>query len=86
MRAVLVVLIPAVTLAACASDGASTARRGYSADLAKLQRDCDARGGMLVPMPRGGTGQASTDYYCDIRGPDADFRSAVGGAARPRPD
>ena len=71
MRPILA-LIALAGLAACASPGvgASTSAPAntYAAELDRLERDCTARNGFLAPLGRGGTGQASTDYACTIRG------------------
>jgi hypothetical protein len=62
-------LISALSLGACASTGSerTTSATGYSGELAKLQSQCDARGGMLVPTGRLSGAQPQLDYACDIR-------------------
>jgi len=59
------VLAAALALAACAST--SGGQGIYGAELAKLRSDCEARDGILTPVGRS-TGQAATDYVCEIRG------------------
>lgn len=62
-------LAAAVSLGACASTSPekATSANSYAADLARLQKQCDARNGMLVPTGRLSGGQAQLDYFCDIR-------------------
>ncbi len=61
--------VSALSLGACASTGAekATSSNGYAAELAKLQAQCDARKGMLVPSGRLSGAQPQLDYNCDIR-------------------
>ncbi|HTI66644.1 MAG TPA: hypothetical protein VL460_03740 [Caulobacteraceae bacterium] len=59
--------LPPLVLAACATPGAETATTSSSgAEVARLQRECDARGGILVPSGRL-TPQESLNYVCNIR-------------------
>ncbi len=62
-------LAAALSLGACASPGPekATSANSYAADLARLQSQCDARGGMLIPNGRLSGAQAQIDYSCDIR-------------------
>ncbi|MEH6664416.1 MAG: hypothetical protein V7678_06155 [Brevundimonas sp.] len=53
-------------LAACASPGP---RETFQQEYERLNAACQARGGILVPQSQ--TGQISTDYFCEIRGPGA---------------
>jgi uncharacterized lipoprotein YmbA len=55
-------LIPALTLAACASDGRPSAS---TTQLDRLRRDCEAKGGMLVPSGRL-TGEVALDNPCRL--------------------
>jgi hypothetical protein len=80
---VLFALIPALALAACAGHGG--VQNSYSAELAQLESDCNARGGMLLPLPPGGTSRPATDFYCDIRGPGERFRTPLGADAAKTP-
>jgi hypothetical protein len=57
-------LLPAVLLAACASDNRSVAS---ATELDRLRADCEARGGMLRPTGRI-TGTPALDNPCVIRG------------------
>ncbi len=58
-------LLPAALLAACAGDG----RPSLTAQqMDKLQADCEARGGLLVPSGRRFTGEVAIDYPCRIHG------------------
>ncbi len=57
----------AMALGACASDGAPTSR--YASDMRALQDSCDARQGVLVPIPGATSGRPETDYACEIRAP-----------------
>lgn len=52
-------------LSACATRGEPT---GYAADLRRLEADCRARDGVLVPLPGASTGRAETEHACQIRG------------------
>jgi hypothetical protein len=54
-------------LAACASSGGTRVATGPT-DMQRLQAECDARQGILVPSGRL-TGQASLDNVCKINGP-----------------
>jgi len=65
VKGVLAAVAAGLLLGACASSGGA-ARGGYADDLAKLQSDCDARGGTLTPLGRL-TGRAETDYACTLR-------------------
>jgi hypothetical protein len=57
----------ALALAACASPGGETGTTSLSAnEVARLQSECDARGGVLVPSGRL-TPQESLNYVCNIR-------------------
>jgi hypothetical protein len=60
----------ALSLAACATSETSTAAPAgsYAAEQDRLQRECDARGGVLVPSGRY-TGEAATENFCKITGP-----------------
>ena len=40
----------------------------YGQEVATLTSECQQRGGILTPIPGASTGQASTDYACEIRG------------------
>jgi hypothetical protein len=64
MRTMFVATATALLLGACASSETLTS---YSEDIDALQRDCQARGGMLQ-APRAGTLNAASDYPCVIRG------------------
>lgn len=59
----------AMALTACASTGAekATSSGAYASELAKLQAQCDARKGMLIPTGRLSGAQPQLDYTCDIR-------------------
>jgi hypothetical protein len=58
----------ALCLCACAETGREHATaNGYVGDQARLQRECDARGGFLVSTARL-TGQPETESYCRIEG------------------
>lgn len=56
-------LSAATTLSACASTGPTS----YDEDMAKLEADCRARGGILTPTGAM-TGRPQTEYACEIRG------------------
>jgi hypothetical protein len=71
----------ALTLAGCASEGGAVSN-SYSRDLAKLQSECDARGGVLAPVPYASTGRPQTDYYCDIKTIGTPRTGGQGGEAR----
>ena len=61
-----VTLALAAGLCACASSGGGGGHNNsYSGDMAKLQSQCDARGGILTPTSRL-TGRPETDYACTI--------------------
>ena len=61
-----IILIPlaVLSLSACATAG-ETGR--YSSDYERLNAECEARNGILVPTAGPPTGQASTEYVCEIR-------------------
>ena len=40
----------------------------YGEQVSSLTADCQARGGILTPIPGASTGRAATDYGCEIRG------------------
>ena len=69
-------LAAALSLTACASTGGerTTSANSYAADVARLQSQCDGRGGMLVPTGRLSGAQAQLDYACDIRSGGAHTR------------
>ena len=60
------VLLTALTLSACAASGPGPTASLSADESARLQRDCDTRGGILVPSGRL-TGQASLDNICRIQ-------------------
>ncbi|WP_269515241.1 hypothetical protein [Brevundimonas subvibrioides] len=56
-----------LTLAASACASADGHPNRYDSDLARLEADCRARGGILTPSEFGGqTGRPQTDYVCKI--------------------
>ena len=57
--------IAAATVSACASGGGLS----YGQEMDDLRRGCDARDGILTPIPGANTGRPATDYACTIRGP-----------------
>ena len=61
------VIALAAALSACASSGGKIAANSYGSDMAKLQSECDTRGGILTPTNRL-TGRPETDYACRING------------------
>lgn len=65
MRTILLVIIPALTLAACAS-GAGPNR--HQTEIDRLAAECRTRGGILVPLPGPQTGRAAADHACQING------------------
>jgi hypothetical protein len=68
MRAPLLILLPAVlagSVAGCAYPSAGPGRA--SDDLARLQSQCEARGGILVPSGAN-TGRPQLDQVCRISG------------------
>ena len=55
-----------LALGACAtSETATSSPYGYAAELRDLEAQCDARGGMLMPL-RARTANPQTDYACRI--------------------
>ncbi|HTK34277.1 MAG TPA: hypothetical protein VL358_03175 [Caulobacteraceae bacterium] len=66
------IFLPALVLGACASQGRESASSTPLAgrEMARLQRECEARGGMLLPSGRL-TGQTSLDNVCKILDPTA---------------
>ena len=63
-------IIVIAALSACASSGRGHghgASNSYGGDMAKLQAECDARGGILTPTNRL-TGRPETDYACTVHG------------------
>ena len=64
MRFALIAPAALLLLAACATTPREDG--GYSGDLARLNADCVARGGILSPTG-GITGRAATDNVCEIR-------------------
>jgi hypothetical protein len=68
MRKILLVLSATapLALAACATTGVD--RQTYQQEYEALMADCQARGGILTPIP-GSTGpRPANDYACEIRG------------------
>ncbi|WP_296819806.1 hypothetical protein [Brevundimonas sp.] len=68
MRKILLVLAATapLALAACATTGMD--RQSYQEEFQALNAECQARGGMLTPIP-GSTGpRPANDYACEIRG------------------
>ena len=57
--------VSAVALTACASTGREGATSSGYSDTARLQRECDRRGGMLIPTGRN-TGEPALDNSCDV--------------------
>ena len=62
---ILAALLPIATLAGCASPGGPSTS---TAEMARLEEACKARGGMLIPSGRRFTGQPALDYPCRIHG------------------
>jgi hypothetical protein len=60
-------VILALALAGCAQSGAPGEVGGLRGEQQRLQRDCDARGGILVPSGRN-TGEPPLDNVCSISG------------------
>ena len=64
LLAAALVLVPALTLGACASDDGNIRGAGYrESRTQRLERDCMAHGGTLVPSGRL-TGEAPLDNVC----------------------
>ncbi|MBN8551817.1 MAG: hypothetical protein J0L52_02835 [Caulobacterales bacterium] len=53
-------------LSACASTGGPYPT--YAEELAALEDTCQARGGILTPLPGASGHRPATDYACEIRG------------------
>lgn len=71
MRTLLLTIAAALSLSACASN---TNERSLSqAEMDRLQRECTARGGILVPTGRI-TGREPLDNICRIQGPATRIR------------
>ena len=68
MRTLVLAGLAALMLAGCTSAGyeTSTSARRKS-PMEKLRRDCDARGGILVPTGRF-TGEPALDNLCSLHG------------------
>jgi hypothetical protein len=63
------ILLAALALCACANTGPSR----YQAEVDRLEAECKARDGILMPIPGAVSGNAGANYTCNI----------VGGPARP---
>ena len=62
-----VAVLSGAGLGACASSGSGGSNASAGNDLARLQNECDGRGGILVPSGRN-TGEAQLDNVCHIEG------------------
>ena len=65
LRLVLPVLL--LGLAACATASGPSHSR-YAAEVDRLEADCRARNGILMPIPGAHSGNAGANYSCNING------------------
>lgn len=65
MRAMIVFGAAAVLLGACATAPGGTR---YGAELARLEQDCRARGGVLVPGLRDSSSNPAANFTCQRHG------------------
>ncbi len=66
MRTLILAVVSATALSACASTGQAVG--GLGDTTAELAAQCRERGGILVPSGRPPTGRPQTDNACQING------------------